>query len=310
MTDRSLNALGRHIFGPQQSYVMAYPFLRRMRRLDQLRRQLAHLYFERRQERERMTRPAARESLKRTRAHLTGYSFNNPLNEYYVGRATAKYRNLDQKYQTLARQLRELEGQNNPNYYHNLPESFYSRQTYPLFTSNNRNIPRFAPAKWQMSNFHTDAQIPREYVRKRLLGQTPNNIGPLNWVNRTYLRALENTVMRRVVNAQQRFRQKKGQQVGRTLAKEIEYLKYLPRPVINFSRMGANSVLKPSQIKLAREVAKAPQFNSNNKLINYLIQGPYKSAANRGKYKRNNFSNTKKYLNYLAAGAPNNWNAF
>jgi len=313
MPNRVLNAYGQHMlmFRPGQTYERHYPFLRRIRRMDQLKRQLAHIYFERRRERERMMRPAAVASLKRTRANLTGYDFNSILNRYSSGRTSAKYRNLDQKYTKLFRELRQLEGQTqNPNYYNMVLNEIYSQRVSPVFTSNNRNIPRFAPEKWKLNNFRRTERIPREYVRKLLLGQTPNNLGPLSQNNRNYLRALQNTVMRRVVNAQQRFRQKKAQQVGRGLAKELNYLKYLPRPVMNFSKMGPNAVLKPSQIKLAREVARAPRFNSNNALMNYLIQGPYKSAANRAKYKRNNFSNTKKYLNYLSSGAPNNWNAF
>jgi len=312
MPNRALNAYGEHVLmlGPGQTYEQHYPFLRRMRRMDQLKRQLAHIYFERRREKERMTRPAALASLKRTRTSLTGYDYNSVFNREMAGRTSAKYRNLHQKYKKLSWELGKLEHAQSPNYYHNLMNQIYSPRISPVFTSNNRNIPRFAPQKWQMHNFRHTERIPREYVRKLLLGQTPNNLGPLSQNNRNYLRALQNTVMRRVVNAQQRFRQKKAQQVGRGLAKELNYLKYLPRPVMNFSKMGPNSVLKPSQIKLAREVARAPRFNSNNALMNYLIQGPYKSAANRAKYKRNNFSNTKKYLNYLSSGAPNNWNAF
>jgi len=212
MPNRVLNAYGQHMlmFRPGQTYERHYPFLRRIRRMDQLKRQLAHIYFERRRERERMMRPAAVASLKRTRANLTGYDFNSILNRYSSGRTSAKYRNLDQKYTKLFRELRQLEGQTqNPNYYNMVLNEIYSQRVSPVFTSNNRNIPRFAPEKWKLNNFRRTERIPREYVRKLLLGQTPNNLGPLSQNNRNYLRALQNTVMRRVVNAQQRFRQKR-----------------------------------------------------------------------------------------------------
>jgi len=300
------------VLGPGRTYAQYYRFIKRQKLINKLRRELLSLYDQIRQERARFTRKSAHPVSKRARSQMTGEEqYNSVFNNVRIGGTSVRMRNLIQKFNKLRGEIARIESPNNPsNHYYSMMNRIYNSSSVisPLFTSNNREMPRFPPNKWKLHNgLHTE-RIPREHVRKLLLGQDPGRVTRLN--NATYLQALENTVMRRVMNAQTRFRKKKAQKVGRGLAKELNYLKYLPRPVMNFSKLEPNVVLKPSQIKLAREVARAPRFNSNNALMNYLIQGPYKSAANRAKYKRNKFSNTKKYLNYLLAGAPNNWNAF
>jgi hypothetical protein len=317
--DEVLNAYGRQMFGPYPNYYQQTHIRNLIKSLiprNRLFRELLSLRNQIRQERTATRRNTAVNSRRRTRAQLTGENYEGTFNRQESGRTTARMRNLRSRYMNLLRYLTHVTGNNE----HNIINRLYTNaaRISPLY-SNNSEIPKFRPTRWRLSNFEHTEQIPRELVRKELLGIRPTRAnrqraGPLSQTNLNYLRALKNTVMRRIVHAQQKYRQKKTQQVGRNIGQRLSALRYLPRPVINFSMLSPNATLKPSQIKLANIVARMPKkrnnFNSENAYINYLIQGPYASTASRANLKRNKFTTTKKYFTYLVAGGPKNWNNF
>ena len=319
MTDPVLNAYGQKLIPIPigQTYSNYYPLIRRVIIIDKLKRELLHLYQEMSKERATRTRSSALTSRRRSRAQLTGGAeYNFYRNRLNVGRSSAKLRNLETRYAALKKNIAKLEAGNGNwrNYSNSMLERIYNSYSriHPRFKTGSK-IPHFAPSNWSLSNFSHTEKIPRNYIRKLLLGQPLPEV-QMTQKKQNYLNALRNTVMRKIVNAQQRFRVKKAKETGQKIGTELSFYREMPRPVMKPSNVVPNAVLRPSQMKLANRMMRAPlkrnNFNSVNAYMNYLIKGPYASTANKGKHKRAKFGTVKKYFEYLVAGAPNNWNNF
>lgn len=329
MSNPVLNAYGEQILVlPRgRSYSNFYPLIRRQIIKGKLQRELLHLYQEMVKERQRAIRPAATAARKKARAQLTNGPEYNYWRNKYAGRSSGTLRNLEKRFNALRTTLAKLEAGSNRyenwiNYYESMMNRIYNSYSriHPRFKTGS-NIPHFAPSNWSLNNWVHKEKIPRELVRKMLLGGRLPRFPILTQQKRNYLNALRNTVtrvlkegVRKQLNKIQRQRIEKAKETGRKLGSELSVLRYLPRPTMTPSNVAPNAVLRPSQMKLANRVARAPlkrnNFNSENAYINYLIKGPYASTANKARHKLNKFSSVKKYFNYLVAGAPNNWNKF